>query len=814
MSFTKLKDRIAGLPLVLAGPMVRRVQPDALSVWIAVRRRRRVRLEIYDSTGAVIAKGERDTRIVGENLHLACVTARPASPLAAGTVCEYNLFFDHIASSDDIPSGSSLFGPRIVSAAAAAAAADAEARAMLTYAADGGPARPSFVLPPSTLDALRLLHGSCRKEAGEHGDAFEAADHILRQSFRGTERRPHLVFLTGDNIYNDGCTVKSFETVLDAAPTLLGWDESMPASQSSPIPEGEQPEPRRPIKLSELSNARWSYSLDDAGLSAPGAELRQLFGLGETCTLYLLAFSDVLWPPDLDYQRGTFDFRGTLPAARRAFANLASYMIFDDHEFTNSWNLTADWVESVLESRWGPRIYQNALAAYALCCGWGNTPERFESGAGKALFDAVEQWAVDEIAGNASPPDPVAVISASVGLPSAAAFRNVRDWSGFHGDDVVRWDYTVPCPNLNVVVLDAYMWRSYEGSFDNCLVIGQTGLEQQIGQAAMPETDCSLFVVSNVAINVHGGGGHLAGARGWRALMLLAHLLFPVWLVARLIWLLIGLFKTSWRWSLPSFFSLVRAWMYEPEFGSSYQHQSEGFERLMAHVTHRTPQVTGGKRQSRVVFLSGDVHQAFCMRMEYWSRVPLGVNAAPVEGVVAQLVASPCKWVNPRKLDLKRDARVHHWAGWTTEPTLTWNNQPDTSPWRFKKSPWMMEYVPAASEPRMNPDPEWRYALATVAPDPSPSRLPLDIPDRAAPTLDDQLEEMENISVPAIWDLEQSHVLKVNNLADVTFDWTAGSRAVVQRVWWRGRPSIDREWTVNRYVVPMEPPTSPPPLPR
>jgi hypothetical protein len=809
VSFAKLKDRIAKneVPLVLSGPMVRRLQPDAVSIWIAVRRPRVVRLEIYHGSGAVVGRGQRQTLAVGANLYMACVTAKPDTPLAAGTVCEYNLFFDHAGVGDDIPTGSNLFAPRIVSASPVAATADAEARSRLTYAASGGPARPSFVLPPATLEELRLLHGSCRKESGPHADALEAADHILRESFGGTDRRPHMLFLTGDNIYNDGCPDESFQVVLDAAPTLLGWDETMPVSGSGAD--------QRALKLSELSNARWAYSLDDAGLSSPGAHLRQLFGLGETCAFYLMSFADVLWPADLDYQRGTFDFRGTLPAVRRAVANLATYAIFDDHEFTNSWNLTAEWVESVLGATWGRRIYGNALVAYALCMSWGNTPDRFEAGAGKALFDAVEAWSVDEIGGTGSPGEPLAIIAASVGLPDTASFRRTRSWSDFHGPDVVRWDYTVPCPRLNIAVLDAYMWRAYESEFEKPVHISDVGLTEQIDQAPLPETDCSLFVVSNVAIDVHFKDGEIStlSRLGWKLLMNLKVLLFPVSLAFQILLLLVAIFKKSQRWKPPSAFALYRAWKYEPEFGAGYEHQSKGFELLISRAAHRAPQVDGGKRQSRVVFFSGDVHHSFCMRMEYWSRVPFGVTKEPVEGVVAQLVASPLKWVNPKKLDLKEDANVHHWAGWRDEPALTWQTAPNESPWRFKKSPWMMEYVPASGQPKMTPEPEWRYALAPVKPDPSPTQRAFDIPDRPAPTLADQLAEMETIALDIIWDLERSHVLIVNNLCDVTFDWTAGKRSVVQRVWWRGRPATDPKWTITRFAVSMEPSASPPQLP-
>ena len=93
-------------------------------------------------------------------------------------------------------------------------------------------------------------------------------------------------------------------------------------------------------------------------------------------------------------------------------------MIFDNHEFSNSWNLSADWVESVLVKDMGRRVYQNALVAYVLCQGWGNTPERFESGPGKELLDAVVDWSTAEIGGTSSPTQPLERIRSAPAYPT------------------------------------------------------------------------------------------------------------------------------------------------------------------------------------------------------------------------------------------------------------------------------------------------------------------------------------------------------------------------------------------------------------
>ena len=135
--------------------------------------------------------------------------------------------------------------------------------------------------------------------------------------------------------------------------------------------------------------------------------------------------------------------------------------------------------------------------------------------------------------------------------------------------------------------------------------------------------------------------------------------------------------------------SILRAkWpLYDDEYFVKYEAQTKGFELLMSHAIHRAPQqIVSGNRQGRVVFLSGDAHRSFCMRMDYWSRIPFGLTADTGRRSIAQLVGSPCKWVNPTVFK-KVDTAEHHWAGWRDEPKLTWKTQPKESPWPFKDSP-------------------------------------------------------------------------------------------------------------------------------
>ncbi|MEC7376346.1 MAG: alkaline phosphatase D family protein, partial [Pseudomonadota bacterium] len=118
-----------------------------------------------------------------------------------------------------------------------------------------------------------------------------------------------------------------------------------------------------------------------------------LISFAEVMAMYLLVWSPVPWqlvtdaepvnrPDELERyrreQRAIDDFRNTLPRAARALANVPVYMIFDDHDVTDDWNLSALWETTAYEHPFSRRIIGNALLGYLLCQGWGNRPEGFE----------------------------------------------------------------------------------------------------------------------------------------------------------------------------------------------------------------------------------------------------------------------------------------------------------------------------------------------------------------------------------------------------------------------------------------------------
>src|SRR5260221_2802566 len=95
MSWTPLAERFANLPLILAGPMLRRTEPRAVTVWLALKEPRRVTLRIYarDGGGDLVQQleGTRHTLRLGEHLHIAAVTAR--APIGGEQVASVGLSF-------------------------------------------------------------------------------------------------------------------------------------------------------------------------------------------------------------------------------------------------------------------------------------------------------------------------------------------------------------------------------------------------------------------------------------------------------------------------------------------------------------------------------------------------------------------------------------------------------------------------------------------------------------------------------------------------------------------------------------------------
>src|SRR5277367_3001826 len=97
MPWTSLLIRLPGLPLLLAGPILRQVTKDQVTVWVALQRNATVTLKVFDNADPnnVLMTGTRTTTAIGKNLYITAVTARSLTqtPLVPNKIYCYDLTF-------------------------------------------------------------------------------------------------------------------------------------------------------------------------------------------------------------------------------------------------------------------------------------------------------------------------------------------------------------------------------------------------------------------------------------------------------------------------------------------------------------------------------------------------------------------------------------------------------------------------------------------------------------------------------------------------------------------------------------------------
>lgn len=263
---------------------------------------------------------------------------------------------------------------------------------------------PTFKI---STDANYILHGSCRNPHHPSKDALVSADDKL--SLQSLDERPDLLMMSGDQIYADhvaGPMLDAIHQVIE----LLGLNDE--EFCLSPVATSEELY-THPDCYYGRDNILPHY-VDDGSLltklfpkrNTPIFSSREsenhLVSLSEFVAMYLLVWSPTLWENvNLDRlldkqfiqagkalspkwqqvwrdEKATLDgFIQGLPQVQRLFAHIPTYMIFDDHDVTDDWNLTVGWEKAAYDNSFSKRIIGNGLIAYWLFQGWGNEPDNF-----------------------------------------------------------------------------------------------------------------------------------------------------------------------------------------------------------------------------------------------------------------------------------------------------------------------------------------------------------------------------------------------------------------------------------------------------
>lgn len=809
--YREFPQRLEHLPLILAGPILRRTEPNAVTVWLALKESRAVTLKVYSTHGGEgwlihqeLLAGSRVTVQLGKHLHSVAVTATPIaeSLLEPGQIYAYDLDFggnetlNHALNSRD-------FFPYVT----------------LSYFEHN---LPTFALPPDDLNHLRIVHGSCRKPHGKGPDALPMLDNLIEQSAPQANSRPHQLFLTGDQIYGDDVADALLGAVCEVGNALLGWEENLPDHKGG---EGKKAQEWQPGQRSKIAQ-------DDGGFTAmlhnkPEKAKSHLFSLGEYYGAYLLSWSPVLWPNRFpkgkavrknSKQASLWDeevqsiqsFARGLWQVRRLLANVPTYMIFDDHDISDDWYLNREWCNRVLSKPLGRRVVQNGLLAYAIFQAWGNTPEQFREGQpGEKLLQAAQQWSLSAGTDQSAwteismylgiPP-----IDPKTGLPKLKEDGEVLILDRDYGDrtPTLTWHYSVRSFKHEVLVLDTRTWRGYPQGDDQAIappmLLCPTAFRQQL-QEALAQTD---------QLNQ-------AGESRIEATLVV----LPTNLVS------LSLIDVVQRWDLQ------QGKVFANDVGDAWNLHELAFTKLLTALF---------QQRDRIVVLSGDIHYGCAVRLTYWSYGNHDTQKSPHRAsVLVQLTSSALKnaewktYLIHTKAKSLAPERPEYWAGWQKPPQLVEiivtpdrvrildvevpKQGPFWQPIHTLRGTWDLMWQIALKDQQSPPD--WQYHIEWIKREKAQLVLGIkrQIESEACHQPPPAWSRVLTDSVLWLWRnpwlQDGEEIVGRNNISLVRFQWLENdeTKAVIQEVYWHP-PWNPTRLVKSRYFASLQL-DAPPPLP-
>jgi hypothetical protein len=290
------------LPLILAGPIARRLEQRSFAVWVATSKPATVKLSMWPGEvtagtaetgtfdpGGEAAVGNTHTLRVGAQLHMAVVVAQAAGgqPFLPGQRYSYNL----------------IFRPDVVADGVDARDLRSE---MLLVNQPRQPALgyhpgvlPSIVTCPLTIDELVLVHGSCNRISAPGGpNLMFAIDGLVRDSLDGVPSpppRPHQLWLTGDQVYADEIAAPLSPWLTGVGRELIGVDELIELHPPKP---DSQPDPgpiRVPLDQATFPAGYRSTLMNEGAKVTTTEGASHLLGMTERVAMQLFLWSPVLW---------------------------------------------------------------------------------------------------------------------------------------------------------------------------------------------------------------------------------------------------------------------------------------------------------------------------------------------------------------------------------------------------------------------------------------------------------------------------------------------------------------------------------------
>lgn len=263
-----------------------------------------------------------------------------------------------------------------------------------------------------------VLHGSCRKphfarkENGATGDGLVRADQHLQEHAHTHTDWPALLMMSGDQIYTDDVAGPMLVAIHSLLNHLKTPSEHLPGSQISNSHTLHAEQAHYYTRDQLLPKTKASKNLRTilfTGVQKPvfttDSARNHLISIAEVMAMYLLVWSPIPWRytdmtmpnkiPSTCSARYTKELKAIeefvvgLPCVHRLMAHLPVAMMFDDHDITDDWNLSAEWEETAYGEPFSRRIIGNALVAYMICQAWGNAPENFPENKIKQCAEAL-----------------------------------------------------------------------------------------------------------------------------------------------------------------------------------------------------------------------------------------------------------------------------------------------------------------------------------------------------------------------------------------------------------------------------------------
>ncbi|MBO0961092.1 hypothetical protein J1P26_15430 [Neobacillus sp. MM2021_6] len=393
-------------PFILSGPIVRRVEPGRVFIWIATSGICAIEAAFYQVTKTssnqkfdyqlLSTSSEPQTVRVGKQLFIHLIKVVPLNgDFPTDTLIGYNLQFTTSSVQHDFQS-LHLLSP--------------DHRQSIVY---GKLKYPTFQIKSGNSPS-NILYGSCRKLHGEGEDTLSRADAILAQEYETTWKRPDSLFLMGDQIYADDVADPLILAISTLSHDLMG--------QREPLHQLESRLKQTPFTTTLHQINGRQFIMENLAQFTSGHAQNHLIEFGEFAAMYLLSWNPELWAAAQthqlfesfdgaleknllhftfpneekvkkqhktertklkmrfhDQQEAIITFHESLYKVRRLLANIPTYMIFDDHDVTDDWNITGNWKRNVRRSPLGSHVTANGIAAYWAFQGWGNDPDSFDA---------------------------------------------------------------------------------------------------------------------------------------------------------------------------------------------------------------------------------------------------------------------------------------------------------------------------------------------------------------------------------------------------------------------------------------------------